>query len=558
VGTYALHEIIFRAKIIPHVFVGNVEVSNLSAEEAADFVKKDAIGKSNRAKAVIVSRGETVKIVEANDIGFEYKVEEAVSRAWNLGRNINPIERLASRIRVLLRPEKIALEYKFDQEALEVLVASLASDMDKPGKEPVLLVGQTKPIEVTLDRGTKGVVLDREDLSRKIVEAILSSEQTTVTAKLVTKEFVISAEDEKALLTKANRLANSKLILESESYQKTLNGEELVGLIGIKEAWNQKLFEELTKDVASDLNREPQNARFEFRNDRLVDFSADVTGIEVDEAKLVSQLKETLDRGGDKQIVPVSRHEAKIKTSDVNNLGISQLLGEGRSTYSHSIPGRVHNVALAASRINGTLVAPGEVFSFNQALGDVSAETGYKSAYIIKEGRTVLGDGGGVCQVSTTTFRAALKVGLPIVERRAHAYRVSYYEQDSKPGIDATVFSPSTDLKFKNDTPKYLLIQTVVDSKKTNMSVRIYGTSDGRQATVSEPKIFSQTPPPPDLIIDDPTLAAGTMTQIDWKAWGAKVAFDYKVERNGEVIFKKTFSSTYQPWQSVFLKGTRI
>jgi vancomycin resistance protein YoaR len=254
--------------------------------------------------------------------------------------------------------------------------------------------------------------------------------------------------------------------------------------------------------------------------------------------------------------IPVILTYPKIKTGDVNNLGIKELIGTGKSTFFHSIPGRVFNVNLAASRISGTLVGPGEEFSFVKAVGDISKTTGYQTAYIISEGRTVLGDGGGVCQVSTTTFRAALDAGLPITERKAHAYRVGYYEQDSPPGIDATVYYPTADLKFLNDTGNYILIQETVDTKNLSMKVEIYGTSDGRKSSLSKPRISNQSPPPPTMYVDDPTLPLGTMKQIDWSAWGAKVVFDYKVERNGENIYEKTFVSNYQPWQAVYLKGT--
>jgi vancomycin resistance protein YoaR len=168
----------------------------------------------------------------------------------------------------------------------------------------------------------------------------------------------------------------------------------------------------------------------------------------------------------------------------------------------------------------------------------------------------MLGDGGGVCQVSTTFFRAVLNTGLPIIERRSHSYRVGYYEQDSPVGLDATVYAPSTDFKFRNDTNNHILIQTEFLPKKAMLIFEIYGTDDGRSATISKSVISSVTPPPEDLYIDDPTLPAGTIKQIDYKAWGAKAYFTYTVERDGETIFEKTYYSTYQPWQAKFLKGT--
>jgi vancomycin resistance protein YoaR len=242
-----------------------------------------------------------------------------------------------------------------------------------------------------------------------------------------------------------------------------------------------------------------------------------------------------------------------------NSFGVNEQIGRGYSIFSGSIPGRIHNVALAASRFNGVLIAPNEIFSFNKTLGDVSAATGYQSAYIIKEGRTVLGDGGGVCQVSTTLFRAALDAGLPVIERHAHAYRVHYYEEGGyKAGLDATVFDPSADFVIKNNTPAYILIQTKTDTDNLTLEFLLYGKYDGRKSQISNHIVYGITPPPPDVYQDDPTLNAGVVKQVDWAAWGAKASFDYKVTRGVEILENTSFYSNYRPWQAVYLKGTKI
>jgi vancomycin resistance protein YoaR len=277
--------------------------------------------------------------------------------------------------------------------------------------------------------------------------------------------------------------------------------------------------------------------------------------------KTVPQLEAALTKlGGGETAEPVmlvvTTQSPAVGLGDVNSMGIKERLGVGRSTYFHSIPGRVYNVELAASRINGTVVKPGEEFSFNKAVGEVSGATGYKPAYIIANGRTELGDGGGVCQDSTTAFRAALDAGLPITSRRGHAYRVGYYEQDAKPGLDATVYAPSTDFKFLNDTPAYLLIQTIVDSPNRSLTYVIYGTSDGRTSAITDHVVWGATPPPPDIYQDDPSLPAGTIKQVDWKAPGAKAKFIYTVTRNGEVITNETYTTNYKPWASIYLRGT--
>jgi len=307
-----------------------------------------------------------------------------------------------------------------------------------------------------------------------------------------------------------------------------------------------------------------ENALFQFTNNKVIQFKPSRSGRMVNTKQLKEQFTIRLHdavQTNTKHIifpVPVDIIEPIISTKQTNSFGIKELIGRGYSEFPGSIAGRIHNVALAASRLNGVLIPPGALFSFNDTVGDISAATGYQSAYIIKDGKTVLGDGGGVCQVSTTLFRAALNAGLPIVERSAHSYRVHYYEDDgSKAGLDATVFSPSEDLKFINDTPAYILIQTKIDLANVNLAFEFYGATDGRKAEILNHVVGGISAPPPALYQDDPTLPVGVVKQVDFAAWGAKASFEYRVSRNGQTIFEKTFVSNYRPWQAVYLRGTK-
>jgi vancomycin resistance protein YoaR len=329
-------------------------------------------------------------------------------------------------------------------------------------------------------------------------------------------------------------------------------------------SFSENKLKEILSPLILSIDKKPIDALFTFENGRVTAFRPSEDGQAVDIEKLKNDLKSksfsVLSTGKAQSItfeIPIKELKPKVSTDKANNLGIRELIGTGTSLFQHSIPGRIYNVILASSRLNGILVAPGQTLSFNDTLGDVSSFTGYKQAYVIKNGRTVLGDGGGVCQVSTTLFRAVLDSGLPVLERTAHAYRVGYYEQDSPPGLDATVYGPSPDLKFKNDTSNYILIQTVVDPSILRLTFYLYGTKDGRETTLTKPVILSQTPPPPPLYQDDPNLPKGQVQQVDFAAWGANVYFTRQVVKNGKVIISEKFTSNYQPWQDIFLKGTK-
>lgn len=328
--------------------------------------------------------------------------------------------------------------------------------------------------------------------------------------------------------------------------------------------YSESELESLVKPIAEGVDIAPVDALFQFQNGRVVAFRPSSDGQEVDTESLKMKLSsKTLPvvLAEKPQIItiaiPIRVLKPKITTQKANNLGIKELIGEGTSLFQGSIPNRIYNITLAATRLNGLLVAPGETFSFGKALGDVSSFTGYKQAFIIQNGRTVLGDGGGVCQVSTTFFRAILNAGLPITERYAHAYRVGYYEQDSPPGLDATVYVPSVDLKFKNDTENYILIQTALNPNQERLTFLLYGTKDDRQVTISKPVLTNQTPAPPPLYQDDPTLPKGITKQIDFAAPGATSVFTREVARNGKIIISDKFVSNYRPWQAVYLRGTK-
>jgi len=339
--------------------------------------------------------------------------------------------------------------------------------------------------------------------------------------------------------------------------------DEKVEGLGEKFVILDEKVDKLIEDISVSVNQPTVDATLEVSGNKVTRFIPAQDGQVLDAAVLKKLLLDKISIESisqDKVIsidLPVKVTKAKIANQEVNNLGIVELLGTGVSYFAGSIANRIYNIVLGTSLINGTIVAPGEVFSFNALVGPVSAEQGFKQAYVIQKGRTVLDDGGGICQVSTTVFRAALNSGLPIVKRTAHAYRVSYYEQRGfKPGFDATIFSPSVDLQFKNDTSRHILVQAKVDKANARLQVDIYGTSDGRRVEISEPVVSNVTPPPEPKYEEDATLAKGTVKQVDFAAHGATSIFTRKVYRGSELIINDTIRSNFRPWQAVYLVGT--
>lgn len=325
--------------------------------------------------------------------------------------------------------------------------------------------------------------------------------------------------------------------------------------------------EEYVKTKLKDLNEaymvRPQEARFEFQNNKVSAFQLDKNGYELEIQSAFNKIKADIQQQKYKPkslLIALLRKQItypRSKLSDINTFGITELIAQGQSQFIGSSPERIHNIKTGSERLNGIIIKPDETFSFVKEIGDISLDTGFKQAWVISGNRTVLGDGGGICQVSTTMFRAALAAGLPIIERTAHAYRVGYYEQDTGPGFDATVFSPSVDLKFKNNYENALLIQTKFDPVSLRLSFLVYGTRDNRQVELSNATVWNVSGPPPTEYIDDYSLPLGITRQIDFAAGGASSKFSYKVVKNGSVLFEEEFFSHFKPWKAIYLVGKK-
>lgn len=547
-------------KIIPGVRIANLTAGAMTGEDAADLLNAQI---KAHPKVVTLFYKDQKWQVTGNQVDLEYNLPSTINTAWVVGRSGTILERLGQISESLSGKVQIPLVVKYDQDALTGIVASISAQIEDPGIPPVLKIEKKNgQRSITINPGKDGHIVDRDNLAKDITSHWANLNANPVEIKLTDDKKALSDGQVKTLQEHANQLLGKDLTLIAEDNQWKLSDDQLINLLNLNNPseFDRDKLATLIENYATGIDRDPQNAAFQFTDGKVTQFRAAKDGVAVKQGELADTIENRLPDLLKNSIniqTPLSKTTPEITTESVNNLGIKELLGRGVSYYSHSIPNRVHNVDLTASRINGAIIKPGDTFSFDQTVGDISRDTGYLAAYIIKDGHTVLGDGGGVCQVSTTVFRAALNTGLPIIERHGHAYRVGYYEQNSPVGIDATVFSPTVDLRFKNDTPAHLLVQAINDPKNYKLVIEIYGTSDGRKAEVGKSQIWDQTPPPPDVYQDDPTLPAGTTKQIDFAAWGAKTSFTYKVTRGSDTLQDKTFYTNYQPWQAVYLRGTK-
>jgi vancomycin resistance protein YoaR len=246
----------------------------------------------------------------------------------------------------------------------------------------------------------------------------------------------------------------------------------------------------------------------------------------------------------------VERADADRSTADARAMQIKGLVASYQTFYGGE-PNRIHNVQLVSHLVDGHVIAPGAIFSFNEATGARTADKGFLEAPVIINGELKTGLGGGVCQVSTTVFNAAYEAGLPIVSRTNHALYISHYPQ----GRDATVNYPDTDLKFTNDTGHWILLRTWVGS--SSLTVALYGTPVHRRV-VSETSPLVVTGPPPVKRIKDPSLFVGQTVVEESGSSSLKTSNERKVyDADGKLLFDTTFYSSYRGEMKVIRVGTK-
>ncbi|OGM28008.1 hypothetical protein A2627_00500 [Candidatus Woesebacteria bacterium RIFCSPHIGHO2_01_FULL_39_28] len=548
--------ITYSQRIYPGVYIANFPVGNKTLNETEIVLSKNL----SRVKEIVLGDKTEQYKIPLSSVGFFYNLQATIKDAYFLGRSGNISKDIKNIIQALSGKVRFKFKYSLNEEELNSYLSTIAGQVTT---EPIYPSVKIVDGKVVVDRGKSGLDVNINKIKSDIEKNLINGRNPFVEIEKEKIDPSLTDIELQKYQDRASKLADKALVLNLDSLNREISSQDLVNLISPHngEYLEKELISTVTK-IADEVNKLPRNPVLVFDGEKVKEFSPEINGIEVNKDQfkinLIASLRQ-LEKSDEKQVtgaIPIEITPPKIKTEDINNLGIKSLIGKGTSKFVGSIPSRIYNITLASLRLNGVLIKPNETFSFNEVLGDVSKFTGYKEAYIIKDGKTILGDGGGVCQVSTTLFRAVLNAGLPIIERHAHAYRVYYYEEESPAGFDATVYAPTADLKIKNDTPGYILIQTKTDTKNLTLTFELYGTNDGRQVTISKPITSSVATPPDDLYQDDPTLPIGTVRQTEHKSWGAKVTFDYLVTREGEVTFQKTFISNYRPWQAVYLRGT--
>lgn len=567
--TNGLHDR-YQNRMLPNTFIDDVRVEDLTREEALTLLQQST-PEIQDEKLITLEYQDVVVASTAAELGIHKDFESAVTNALAITHGQPYLTTLRAFILALSQENHISSTLSIDQEKAQQLIELFETAATQPHTQPSIQLETTIDgvVEPQVDRGVVGTKIAYE----RTVAALLRSLSDTEARAHVQIDDVgslLSSDEVEHSRNRALALLDTTMQLQhAEEVQHTISGEEMIALLHLPDGYHRPAIEQLIATVAATVDRPAQEAQLTYDEETLAveHFVPHSDGLTLEKPALLKQLVVALNSLEEAQEstdepltlpLPVITSQPTTLLGDTNTIGIQEQIGSGESRYHHSIPTRVHNVGLTASKIDNTIVAPGQEFSFNQALGDVSKATGFQPAYVIKGGKTELGDGGGVCQVSSTLFRALLDSGLEITRRIPHSYRVEYYELNSDPGFDATVYSGNIDLRFRNDTDNHILIHTTVDEPNRYMRIDLYGTADGRTTEVADYKQWGFAPAKPTEYFPDPTLPQGVKKQIDWGVSGLNTSFTHRVyDSDGNVMRENTYTSKYKSWSSKFLVGTQ-
>ncbi len=578
IAAVAYHQSAHEGKVFSGVRLNGVDLSAKSPEEVFATAQQQAA--YYRTVNLKLRAGDKVFDFKPADFGSAFDPAATTALAMSIGRQGDWTQQFKERAQVYWNGVDVGPIVHMDSGATARRMAQIAQEIDQPATDARLDIDAPNGI-VRETPSQTGLALD-QGMSVRLVEAAIKSRSSgeIILPLKTTPPQVITVAD---AVAKLGRIIGNDLIVMLPQWDKsgtalapveafrvprgqlidyTLiedtqeNGAPKINVRFRRESFRAKL-EPLTSAITGTI----QDARFVFD-----DVSRKLTVIQPSSAGRTLDIDGTLDAveaavnsDNNRTVVAAVKtvQPAVPDTASSEQLGITELITQATTFFKGSSAARIANVKLAASRFHGVVVPPGEVFSFNRYLGNVSKEDGFEEGLIIVGNRTEKGVGGGVCQVSTTAFQAALRAGFPIVERYPHGYRVSYYERGMGAGYDAAVFTPWADMKFRNNTKAHLLIETYFDPAKVTLTFKFYGTPDGRQVTISPSKIGATVPHGPDLYEADSEgqLAPGQVKQVEFAVNGASMSFNRTVVLNGETLIDESITSKYVPWRNVFRFG---
>lgn len=505
-----LFDISFSGKIYPRVSAADGNIGYMDSKSAQQLVENKVDLWKNRKIEIdyrdAANPGAAKKWqIEIAETGVTPSASKTVLAAYNAGRAENLLKNIAEKIKIITRGENFPLYYDLDENKFNSYLATKFSFLERPSQNASLTLAEGKLVEISAQNG---YTIDRTDFKNRIVADVQSLDNGSVSIKVVFSTPEITDENIREADNRTKSLLESKISLRFEDKSWPVDGDLLRSALQFEpEAGpgndNNVLALKINNDpiinflekIQLEINREATNAVFGIADGKITAESGGKTGIalslDLSTQKIIEEMLKGAESGKKNIDIELIAEETQpdIGLKALEKMGITALLGQGESNFSGSTKNRRQNIAVGAAKFNNIFIADGEEFSFVKTLGEISEKTGYLPELVIKDKSVIPELGGGLCQVATTAFRAAIYSGLPILERRPHAYPVPYYNPQ---GLDATIYPPHPDLKFKNDTGGAILIQTKI--VKNELFFNFFGIAQNRTIKVVGPNVYDKQP----------------------------------------------------------------
>lgn len=548
-------------RVHPGVTVAGVAVGGMTQQDAASAIE-GGIAPLLAEPVAVTAGGQEWKLTAAQ-VGASVDASALASQAYSIGRGSDFLGTLGARVGAWFGRERVALAVSADEALMSTFLLGATEAVGTPPVDASVEVSGTN---VTLVPPKAGTGIDT-GAARAAILTAFGSEQRAVTLELTRRDAAISEDGARAAYDAARQMVSAPLTLTYDKKKwdvpaATIGGWlafRSTGAIGSAETSSATLecyldSAEVSTTVVplvKEVGKLAKDATFRVSSGK-VSIVPSQDGLGVDAEDLAASLLEALTGTGERVVaLPMKRVEPELTTEKAKTLGITERLSTYTTTYSSSNKPRVNNIHLLADALDGTLLAPGEVFSFNKTIGQRTAEKGYQEANAIVNGKLVPQLGGGICQIGTTIFNTVFFSGLPVVERRNHSIYISHYPK----GRDATVSWGGPDFKFRNDTENWVLVATAYTN--SSITISFYGTDPGYKVTY-ETGAFTSVVPYPVREIKDAQLPKGTKIVDEKGSSGRTIVVTRVVKKNGEVVRTDTFKSVYKAVEEVVRVGTKV
>jgi vancomycin resistance protein YoaR len=556
----------YESRIFPAVSVGGVAVGGLSTNEARTSLQLRASAyETSRAAFTVHDQLWQPTLAE---LGVTVDVEASLADAWAVGREAQALERVQSAWNLLREDRDVRLSVTVDENTFNQWLDSVDADLGITPRNAELVVDSGV---VSIVPELAGTVIDRSLARQRVVSSVSVLAIPSGELAVIEQQPRVHAADLAAARQRLEQALLRPVTVTFQDQSWTLDPNDLgeffvqqiddtkTGPAAVTLTLDRKaLAKWLSKLVAADVNHDPVNAVVGWNGERAIAVKPSVDGTKIKPTTFAAAVAASFFGDHHPVEIPVAVTKPEIDGRHLDKLGITTRLAVGSSNFDGSDWGRAENIRVGANLLNGYLIPPHSLFSFNHAIGVISAEAGFVESNVVDGERIGRDIGGGICQVSTTVFRAAFRAGLPIDEWHPHRYRMRFYELDDWPlGLDASILQPEGDpfgggdFSFWNPSDFWILMESYTDGPR--VVIVLYGPDLGYKVDVTGPILGETYPPTEDLERIDEKLDPGTIIQTEYALEGVDVSFNRDVyARDGTLIDSRVFQTHFYPRGNVW------